>query len=297
MENKNVIILVERINVKRKIKLGLLHTTIRTDEKLIMEAAVKRGIDLHLIDVREQIFDPVTHNFNLDVVLERCISTVKGMHAVEFFESIGIPAVNSLQIARTCENKFVTSLALVKSNVSTPKFALVFSENQAKTAIEKMGGYPVVLKPVSGSWGRLIAKINDLNSLEAIIEQKSVLGGPHHHAFYIQQYIEKPDRDIRIHVIGDKVIAAIYRNNKHWITNTARGAEAIPCAIDSDLSKIAKNAGKAVGEGVLGIDIFETKNGYVVNEINHTMEFKNVQRVTKIDVAGAIIDYCLSVLK
>lgn len=280
----------------KKIKLGLLHTTIRADEKLLMEAAGKHAIDLHLVDIREQILDPVAHKFNFDVVLERCVSTVKGMHAVEFFESIGIPAINSLKIARTCENKFVTSLALAKNKVPTPRFSLVFGEDQAKDAIKKMGGYPVVLKPVSGSWGRLIAKINDVNSLEAIIEQKTILGGPHHHAFYIQHYIEKPDRDIRIHVIGGKVIAAIYRNSKHWITNTARGAEAIPCTIDSDLSKIAKDAGNAIGEGILGIDIFETKKGYVVNEINHTMEFKNVQRVTKIDVAGAIIDYCLSVV-
>lgn len=283
--------------MKKKIKLAILHTTIRTDEKLLIEMALKRGIDLQLVDVREQIFDPVSHNFNFDVVLERCVSTVKGMHAVEFFESIGIPAVNSLQIARTCENKFVTSLALVKNKVPTPKFALVFSENQAKTAIEAMGGYPVVLKPVSGSWGRLIAKINDSNSLEAIIEQKSVLGGPHHHAFYIQQYIEKPNRDIRIHVIGGIVIAAIYRNSKHWITNTARGAEAIPCLIGKDLAAIAKKAGKAIGDGVLGIDIFETKEGLLVNEVNHTMEFKNVQRVTGINIAGKIIDYCLSVVR
>ena len=280
-----------------KIKLGLLHTTIRADEKLLIEAADKREINLHLVDIREQILDPMAHSFNFDVVLERCVSTVKGMHAVEFFESIGIPAVNSLQIARTCENKFASSLALVKNRVPTPRFALVFGEDQAKNAIKDLGGYPVVLKPVSGSWGRLIAKINDANALEAVIEQKTVLGGPHHHAFYIQQYIEKPDRDIRIHVIGGKVIAAIYRESAHWITNTARGAKAIPCAIDSDLVKIAQNAGTAIGKGILGIDIFETKNGYMVNEINHTMEFKNVQRVTGIDVAGAIIDYCLSVVK
>lgn len=283
--------------MKKKIKLAILHTTIRADEKLLMEAVDKRGVDLHLVDIREQILDPMARSFNFDVVLERCVSTVKGMHAVEFFESIGIPAVNPLQIAKTCENKFVTSLALVKNRVPTPRFSLVFNEDQAKKAIQNLGGYPVVLKPVSGSWGRLIAKINDAHSLEAVIEQKNVLGGPHHHAFYIQQYIEKPDRDIRIHVIGEKVIAAIYRNSEHWITNTARGAKAVPCTIDSDLAKIAKNAATAIGKGVLGIDIFETKEGYVVNEINHTMEFKNVQRVTGINIAGAIIDYCLAQVK
>lgn len=281
----------------KKSKIGLLHTTIRGDEKLLIEAAKKRDIDLSVIDVREQIFDPKHNEFNFDLALERCVSTVKGMHAAEFFESIEVPIVNSLEVARVCENKFTTSLALVKNKVQTPEFALVFSEEQAKSAIDKMGGYPIVLKPVSGSWGRLIAKINDSHSLEAVIEQKTTLGGPHHHAFYIQKYVDKPGRDIRIHVIGGEVIAAIYRQSSHWVTNTARGAEAISCQIDKDLASIAKMAGDAIGYGVLGIDVFETDSGYVVNEVNHTMEFKNVQRVTGIDVAGCIMDYCISVLK
>ncbi len=280
-----------------KTKIGLLHTTIRGDEKLLIEAAQKRAIDLVLIDVREQIFDPLVEKPQLDVVLERCVSTVKGMHAVEFYESIGVPAVNPLSIARICENKFATSLALVGHQVPTPRFALVFSEEQAKKAVDQIGGYPVVIKPVTGSWGRLIARVNDQHALEAVLEQKTMLGGPHHHAFYLQQYIEKPGRDIRIHVIAGKVVAAIYRASSHWITNTARGAEAVRCSIDRDLEKVAKQAGDAIGEGVLGIDVFETSNGYVVNEVNHTMEFKNVVRVTGIDIAGMILDYCVSVAR
>lgn len=277
---------------RKKVRLGLLHNIIRGDEKLLIAAAKKYAVDLSVVDVTKIILDP-KKEFDFDVVLERCVSTTKGMHAVEFFESMGIPAVNCLSVARTCENKFVTSLALVKHKVPTPRFALVFSEEQAKKAISEMGGYPIVLKPVSGSWGRLIAKINDENALEALIEQKTTLGGPHHHSFYIQQYIDKPGRDIRIHVIGGRVTAAIYRQSKHWITNTARGAEALPCPIDKDLASIAQKAGDAIGEGVLGIDVFETKDGLLVNEVNHTMEFKNVQRVTGINVAGAIIKYCI----
>lgn len=277
---------------KRRIKLGLLHNLIRGDEKLLIQAAKKFAVDLSVFDVSDLILDP-NKKFNFDVVLERCVSTIKGMHVVEFFESIGIPAVNSLEIARTCENKFVTSLALFKSKVPTPAFALVFSESEAKKAIEELGGYPVVLKPTSGSWGRLIAKVGDEDALEAILEQKTVLGGPHHHSFYIQKYIGKPGRDIRIHVIGGEVIAAIYRRSNHWITNTARGAEALPCIIDKDLQQVAKKSGRAIGEGVLGIDIFETNEGYVVNEVNHTMEFKNVQRVTGINVAEKIINFCI----
>lgn len=282
---------------RQNTNIGLLHTTIRGDEKLLFDAAQKRSMELHVIDVRDAILDPFGEKPRLDVVLERCVSTVKGMHAVEFYESIGIRAVNPLAIARVCENKFMTSLMLVRHHVPTPRFALVFGEEQAKKAVGEIGGYPVVIKPVSGSWGRLVARVNDEHALEAVLEQKAILGGPHHHAFYIQQYIEKPGRDIRIHVIGGKVIAAIYRTSSHWVTNTARGGEAMFCPIDRDLEKIAKKAGDAIGEGVLGIDIFETSDGYVVNEVNHTMEFKNVQRVTGIDIAGVILDYCVSLIR
>ncbi len=281
----------------KKIKIGLLHTTIRGDEKLLIDAAKRKNVDLHIVDVREQIFDPLSYKERFDVVLERCLSTVKGTHAIEFFENIGIPTVNTLRIARLCGDKFATSLVLARNKIPTPRFALVFGEEQAKLAVAELGGFPVVIKPVSGSWGRLVARINDMHALEAIIEQKTMLGGPHHQAIYIQKYIEKPGRDIRVHVIGGKVIAAIYRKSDHWITNTARGAEAVPCQIDSDLKAISLKTGKAIGEGVLGLDVFETKSGYVVNEVNHTIEFKNVQRVTGIDIAGIILDYCLTVAK
>lgn len=282
---------------KNTVTIGLLHTTIRGDEKLLIEAARSRGVRLVLIDVREQIFDPFGDRPPMDVVLERCVSTVKGMHAVEFYESLGIPVVNPLSIARVCENKFLTSLTLVAHNVPTPRFALAFSERESKRAVNELGGYPVVIKPVSGSWGRMVARINDEHALEAVLEQKETLGSPHHHAFYIQEYIEKPGRDIRIHVIGGNVVAAIYRKSDHWVTNTARGAQALPCPINKDLERVAQKAGDAIGTGVLGIDVFETEGGYVVNEVNHTIEFKNVQRVTRVNIAGLILDYCLSVVR
>ena len=278
---------------RKKTRIGLLHTTIRGDEKLLISAALRRNVNLQIIDVREQIFAPAYQSHDFDIMLERCVSTTKGTLAAEFFENIGIPVVNSLQVARICDNKFITSLVLEKAGVPTPAFALAFGEEQSKAAISRIGGYPVVLKPLSGSWGRLLARINDADALEAVIEQKTTLGGPHHHAFYFQKYIEKPGRDIRINVIDGQVVAAIYRQSNHWITNTARGAVALPCEVDKKLEKIAVKASEAIGEGLFGIDVFETKDGYTVNEVNHTMEFKNVQKVTGLDVAGAIIDYCI----
>ena len=278
-------------------KLAILHTTIRTDEKLIIAAAKARNIDTVLIDVRNEIFNPSTYHSSFDIALERCVSTVKGMYATHFLESQDIQVIDSSQVARICEDKFLTSLALQKVKVPTPAFALVFSPSEAIQAIQMMGGFPIVLKPNLGSWGRLLAKINDIDSLEAVLEHKEVMGSPQQKAFYIQQYIAKPGRDIRVFVIGHKAICAIYRQSPHWITNTARGGVATNCPLTKELKTIATKASKAVGGGILAMDVFETEAGLTINEINHTMEFKNSEIPTGVSISGAMVDYCIEVWK
>lgn len=277
--------------------LGILHSTIRADEKLLIAATQKNKIKTELIDVRNQVFNPQTYKPIFDIALERSISTVKGMYATEFLESIGIPVINSSKVASVCEDKFLTSLALEKAKVPTPKFALVFTLEQAVRAIEELGGFPVVIKPNLGSWGRLLAKINDMDALEAILEHKDVLGSPQQKAFYIQQYVKKPGRDIRVFTVGGKVICAIYRDSPHWITNTARGGVATNCPVTKELSSISEKAAKAVGGGVLAMDIFETDYGLTINEINHTMEFKNSEKPTGVSISEEIIKYCIKVSK
>ncbi len=275
----------------------ILHTTIRGDEKLIIEAAKKRNVQIKLIDVREEIFNRTTYKCDFDVALERCVSTVKGTHATRFFESIGVKVINNSSVAAICEDKFVTSLALQKAKVPTPDFAMVFNPTQAIKAIEEMGGFPVVLKPPLGSWGRLLAKVNDIDALEAILEHKDVLGSPQQKSFYIQQYVKKPGRDIRSFVIDGKTICAIYRDSPHWITNTARGGVASNCPVTKEISDISRKASDAVGGGILSMDIFETDDGMQINEINHTTEFKNSEKPTGVSISGAIVDYCIKVAK
>lgn len=276
-------------------KIGLLHSTIRGDEKLLLSAARGRKIDLVPVDIRKEIFDPNLYDKKFDVVIQRSLSSTLGVYATEFFESIGIPVVNPLSVVQICIDKFATSLVLQKNKIPTIPFAMAFTEAQAVEAIKNLGGYPVVIKPASGSWGRLLAKINDQDALEAVLEQKSVLGSPAHKAFYIQKFVNKPGRDIRVTTAGNKVICAIYRETEHWITNTARGAKAIPCKVDKKLESLSKKVSKTIGGGILGIDFFEENGGYVVNEVNHTTEFKNVQAVTGVDVAGAMLDYAKEV--
>jgi len=279
------------------ITIGLLHSTIRGDEKLIIEAAKKRGTQIKLIDVREEIFNRKTYRCDFDVALERCVSTVKGMHATYFYESLNIPVINNSSVTSICEDKFVTSLILQKAHVSTPDFAMVFNADQAQQAIKQLGGFPVVIKPPLGSWGRLLAKINDIDALETILEHKDVLGSPHQKSFYLQKYIKKPGRDIRSFVIDSITICAIYRDSPHWITNTARGGVATNCPVTKELSSLSKKASDAVGGGVLSMDVFETEDGLQINEINHTTEFKNSERPTGVSISGAIVDYCIKVAK
>jgi len=274
-------------------RIGLLHSTIRAEEKLLIEAAQARNIELKLIDIRKEIFNPDTYQINFDLALDRSVSTTKGMHAVRFFENLGVPTVNKYAVSSLCVDKFATSLVLQRNRIPVLKFALVFDKDRALEAIEQLGGFPVVLKPTHGSWGRLISKVNDQNALEAVLEHKQVLGSPQHKAFYIQEYTEKPERDIRASVIDGKTICAIYRNSSHWITNTALGAKATNCSVTKELTELCRRASEAIGGGVLAIDIFETEEGLKVNEINHTMEFKNSEKPTGVSISGAIIDYCI----
>jgi [lysine-biosynthesis-protein LysW]--L-2-aminoadipate ligase len=184
---------------------------------------------------------------------------------------------------------------LVRAAIPTPRTRVAFTPESALQAIEEMG-YPVVLKPGVGSWGRLLSKVNDREAAEAILEHKKVLGSYHHSVYYVQEYVEKHGRDIRAFVVGDETICAIYRTSPHWITNTARGGEATNCPVTPELNDLCVSAAKAVGGGVVALDVFEDQDrGMLVNEINYTMEFRNSIDTTGVNIPARVIDYVLDV--
>jgi [lysine-biosynthesis-protein LysW]--L-2-aminoadipate ligase len=281
-------------------KLGVLYSRIRLEEKWLLEAARERDLEVIKIkddDIHFGLYENNGQNWqDLDVVLERCISHSRAFYSLKFFEQYGIPTVNRFEVCRMCGDKALTSLALASNSIPTPKTTIVFSREAAIDVIEKQG-YPVVLKPVVGSWGRLMAKIENREMAESILEHKSVLGNYLHSIFYIQEYIEKPQRDIRTFVLGDEVIAGIYRNSEHWITNTAQGAKVSNCPITDELADLSIRAAQAVGGGALAIDIMEVEGGFTVNEVNYTMEFKNSVEPTGVDIPGKYIDYIKQVVK
>ncbi|MCE1254416.1 MAG: lysine biosynthesis protein LysX [Anaerolineae bacterium] len=278
-------------------KVGLLLSRVRVEEKWLLEALDRRGVNYERIDDREISFSLNEAGAwrEFDVVLERSLSFSRGLYITQILNAWGIPTVNMASVAAVCGDKLATTAALARAGIAQPVTRVAFTAESAIEAIESMG-YPVVLKPVVGSWGRLLSKINDRDAAEAVLEHKETLGSYQHSVFYIQEYIQKPGRDIRAFVVGDQTICAIYRTSSHWITNTARGGQGENCPITPELNEICVAAAQAVGGGVLAVDVLEDpQRGYLVNEINHTMEFHTLAPITKVDIAGIMVDYTISV--
>jgi [lysine-biosynthesis-protein LysW]---L-2-aminoadipate ligase len=274
-------------------RVGVLCSRVRVEEKLLFEAMRQKGIQYEKIDDRDVIFqlnDKDAAAFDYDVILERSVNHSRALYALQIFNDWGIKTVNTADVARICGDKFITSQALLKHDVPTPRTALAFTPESALQAIEHMG-YPVVLKPCIGSWGRLISKINDRQAAEAILEHKQILGSYHHSIYYIQEYVHKPGRDIRSFVVGNETIAAIYRTSEHWITNTATGGKASNCPVTPDIDALSQAAAQAVGGGLVAIDLMESEHGLQVIEVNYTMEFRNSIHTTGVDIPGKMIDY------
>ncbi|MCC2628693.1 MAG: lysine biosynthesis enzyme LysX, partial [Thermomicrobiales bacterium] len=226
---------------------------------------------------------PNSSMLRCDVVLERCINHLRALYTLRVLNDWGVPTVNSYEVANICGDKLLTSTELERAGIPTPRTLIAFTPESALEACEEIG-YPVVMKPAVGSWGRLLARVNDRDAAEALLEHKVTLGSFHHGAFYIQEFVRKPGRDIRTFVVGDETICAIYRDSPHWITNTARGASASNCPVSNELHVLSQAAAKAVGGGVVAIDLFESDRGLLVNEVNYTMEFRNSIDTTGVDI-------------
>ncbi len=277
-------------------RVGFLHSLIRKEEKLLLtEFSSRPNVEMVLLDDRRLTFD-LGRGPDVDVVVERSINHSRALHALRLFQSLGIPCVNRYQVSLTCGDKILTAVALRDHGVPQPDLRIAFTEESALGAIEDLG-YPVVLKPAVGSWGRLLSKINDRDAAETVLEHKTVLGSYHHSIFFIQKYVAKKGRDIRAFVVGDECIAAIYRSSDHWITNTARGATASNCPVTPELAEVCLAAAKAVGGGVVAIDLFESDDGLLVNEVNYTMEFRNSIDTTGVNIPDKVIGYVLDQAK
>ena len=278
-------------------RLAILASRIRVEEKLLIDALRQQDVAFDIIDDGELLLDlgQIGEQWRqYDAVLCRSLSQTRALAVTYVLEHWGIPVYNSAAVTATCNDKLLTTLALLHAHVPVPRTMLALAASTAVQGIEELG-YPAVLKPITGSWGRLLARVNDRDAAEAVLEHQETLGSYQHHIHYIQEYVSKPQRDIRAFVIGERTICAIYRTSEHWVTNTARGAVTSNCPVTPEMDRICIQAAQAVGGGILAIDLLEDpERGLLVNEINSTMEFRNSIAPTGVDIPHEMLNYVLN---
>lgn len=279
-------------------RIAMTYTRLRTEERLLLDAFESIGVGIEPIDLRTVVFDPACAGCwrDFDAVVDRSVSLTATLTAVRLLEGYGVRCINSLRAIEACSDKLMTTIALCRVGVATPGVRVATSAAAGLRAVEAIG-FPAVLKPTVGSWGRLVARLHDADAAEAVLEHRETLGSVQHGVHYVQEHIDKPGRDIRVFVVGGEPIAAIARESSHWVTNTARGASAIGLELTPSLREISAAAAAAVGGDAVAVDLLECPvRGLLVNEINHSMEFRNSIETTGVDIPRLFAERVVSIV-
>lgn len=282
-------------------KVCIVFDRLRSEEKMLQKEAINLGHDAVMLDAKiTQInTESKKNDFDFgDVVLERCVSYFRGLHFTAGLEFMGMPVLNKFDVASTCGNKMFMTMLLKKNNIPTPKTYFSFSSQSATENVEKVG-YPLVIKPVIGSWGRGVMSIKDKDTMDAIVEIRDITDSPHDRIYYLQELVQRPPRDIRVITVGDRPIAAMYRKSSGGFkTNIALGADPEICEITKEMEDMAMQASKAMGGGILGVDMMEDEEkGLVVHEVNNTVEFKGLARVAKRNIPKEMVEFALNYIR
>jgi [lysine-biosynthesis-protein LysW]--L-2-aminoadipate ligase len=278
------------------VRICIIYDKLRFEEKKIYNDIQQKGFDATLVDGKSLIFDTESSKSDSrfgDIILQRVISYNRGLHLTYCLEQIGLPVVNSFSVSEICGNKLITSLILKKNNVPTPRTTFAFSTESARECMKKLG-YPLVVKPIIGSWGRGVYQIKDQSMAEMMLDSRQENDNSFSRIYYFQELIDRPSRDIRCIVIGDQIVASVFRysSENEWRTNVAVGGRTEMAPLTSELKEIVLKASNAVGGGILGVDLMEDKErGYLVHEVNNTVEFRGASAVCKSDIGGAMTDY------
>ncbi|WP_316520100.1 RimK family alpha-L-glutamate ligase [Kitasatospora brasiliensis] len=280
----------------RPATFAVLASRLRLDEKRILEAFERRGLTYEHVDTRTLWRGLQEGGTPWPVVLNREIGQVRALHAARALEAGGALVVNSAQAVDMCGDKYRTSVALRDAGLPTPRTALALTPEAALDALDSLG-YPAVVKPLTGSWGRLVSKLPDRETAATVLEYIAALPSPASHIVYVQELVAKPDRDIRVVVIGGEPVGATYRRCQDFRTNVARGADSVRCPLTAEIAKLASQAALSVGADIAGVDLIEDSSGeLLVLEVNHGVEFSGFQRAmgSEISVADHIIDHLVA---
>ncbi|MDT0426769.1 RimK family alpha-L-glutamate ligase [Streptomyces salyersiae] len=272
------------------LRLGVLASRVRFEEKCILAALERRGVACEQIDPRTLAVRAGAPWAGPRTVLNREVGHYRALYAASALESTGTRVLNTAAAAAVCGDKWQTSAALVARGVPTPDTTLALTPDAALAALEQFG-YPAVIKPLVGSWGRLVTRVTGPVMAAAVLEHLAALPSPQSHIVYVQREVAKADRDIRVLVVGERAVGATYRRSDEWRTNVARGAVSERCPLDPGLTELAVAAAKTVGAHIAGVDLLQDPDGRLtVLEVNDRVEFRGLQQShgTDIDVADAV---------
>ncbi len=275
-------------------KVGLIYTIYRWEEKELSRAFRDRGVEVKLIHLEEEplgigVKDPEGPSIYIQRSMLRTIAPI----ASAAIESQGFRVINRSIPTLIAQDKGVSLSLLSLKGIPIPRTYVTLGLGSVVKAAEHLG-YPVVYKPTQGSWGRLVTLVRDVEMLRSLYEHREVMQDPRARVGLVQEYIDKGDRDLRILVVGSRVVGAMFRIGG-FVTNYARGSEVVAAKLDPEVEDLAIRSCEILGLEVAGVDVFEKRSGgYVVNEVNPVPEFKGLATATGIDVAGIIAEYVIS---
>ena len=286
--------------------VGILNNRITWEVKQLITEFEKNQIKYELLNnqkVYYRLSKEKDLKSNFDLILERSLSYLRGLYSCAILETKGYKVINNFECLTTSGNKLLTTLKLIEKKIPTPETCIAFKDRSAINAIEGNTGYPAIIKPIIGSWGRLIAKLEDYNSATANLECREIMGNIYQKIYYLQEYIPNPNSknptDIRVFVIGNKCVAAMARFSpeKDFRSNIAVGGTAEPIELSPELEKLSIQSSKAINGEIVGIDLMIKKGNLNVIEINGTPQFKGIASATKINIASEIVEYIMNKYK
>lgn len=268
-------------------RIRMVVTLVRPEEKSLLSALAAEGFEVEMVNERTLWAQVGTESagacLDRSPVLLRGLSHHRSLFWSEWLDAEGVEVVNRPEVIRICGHKALTSLALHRAGIPQPGLVMATDREEIMRRAGELN-FPLVIKSPVGSWGRLMGRVEDPWALEALLEHKEALG-PEQQPFYLQEWVEKPSRDLRVFMAFGQALAGIERHSEHWITNTARGGRVRCRELDADLVSLCRRSAQAVGGGLLAVDVLEDpQRGYLVGEINHTMEFRNSSAPTGVDI-------------
>lgn len=269
-------------------------TMLRQEERLLLDALRERGLTAAAGLTRD--VGAVLNGTALapGTILVRTLSHRDAAQVARRAEAAGIPVSNSASAIDVCHDKGLQALLFTRNGVPHPRSFHAYADEDIAVFGAELG-WPVVVKPLSASWGRGVVRLSGMDALAAWAGgRESADAAGKSFPVLVQEYIEKPDHDLRVIVIGTEPVVAIERrSDDEWRTNTHLGATAHRTEITDAMTALCRQVTDLLGPGFYGVDLVEDiRDGDLrVLEVNANPEFARSSRQHGVNIAELLADH------